>query len=29
LDCQADPNEIFNATLECCPPILTGPITHN
>ncbi len=28
-DCQADPNEIFNATLECCPPILTGPITHN
>jgi hypothetical protein len=29
LDCQADPNETFNATIECCPPILTGPITHN
>ena len=29
LDCQADPNEIFNATLECCPIIITGPITHN
>ena len=29
LDCQNDPNETFNATLECCPPILTGPITHN
>ncbi len=29
LDCQFDPNETFNATLECCPPVLTGPITHN
>jgi hypothetical protein len=29
LDCQADPNETFNATLECCPPIITGNITHN
>lgn len=28
-DCQNDPNETFSATLECCPIIVTQPITHN
>lgn len=29
LDCQADPNEIFVATIECCVPVITAPILHN
>jgi len=28
-DCANDPNETFNATLQCCLPVVTGPITHN
>jgi len=28
-DCQNDPNEVFNATIECCPIVITGLITHN
>lgn len=27
-DCQGDPEEGFQAVLECCPPVLTGSITH-
>lgn len=29
IGCVLDPNEIFNATIECCPIIVTGNITHN
>jgi len=28
-DCQGDPNESFQAVLECCPTVVTGPILHN
>jgi hypothetical protein len=28
-DCQGDPNETFQATIECCPPINTSQILHN
>jgi len=27
-DCQGDPEEGFQAVLECCSAVLTGPITH-
>ena len=27
-DCQGDADESFQTVLECCSPILTGPITH-
>lgn len=28
-DCAQDPNETFNATLQCCVPYAIGPISHN
>jgi hypothetical protein len=28
-DCQGDPNESFQATLDCCQPFVTGQILHN
>jgi hypothetical protein len=28
-DCQGDPNESFQATLDCCQPFITGQILHN
>ena len=28
-DCAQDPNETFNATIQCCQPFAIGSISHN